>query len=334
MITATNNITKLSYRLYQDSDMQSVLELWEKYSGWGAITEEQFTKWCINTPYGKCLIIIAVDNVNKVVGQMTFVPSLVYIEGNEVKALRASAPILQENSRQKNIKDYDHPVFAMFRYGMQVAKKQEYSLVYVFPAFAWTSVFRLFPQFDLPYVQVSSFDCFSISLEDKDTYILERNSLIVDIHKGEFSNEYNELWDDAVGHFPICCSVVRKASWLKWKIQGHSVFEVRCTQKNILNGYIAINKKSGLIVDMLARTKEDSQKVINAVVQYLHYSNPDRIPEMWKEITGMYTPVFQSILQNTKHEMKNFRFGFACYPLNESINNSIQPSSWYMMPND
>jgi hypothetical protein len=200
---------------------------------------------------------------------------------------------------------------------------------------AWTSVLRLFPQFDLPYVQVSSFDCFSISLEDKDTYILERNSLTVNSHTGEFQQEYNELWDDAVRHFPICCSVVRKASWLQWKIQGHSVFEVRCAQNNILNGYIAINKKSGLIVDMLARTKEDLQKVINAVVQSLHYSKPDRIPEMWKEITGMYTPLLQSILQNTKYEMKNFRFGFACYPLDESIdNNLIQPSSWYMMPND
>src|SRR5688572_2842791 len=126
--------TGLSYRLYKESDMPSVLELWEKYSGWGAITQEQFTKWCINTPYGRCFIIIAVDKNNTVVGQMTFVPSIVYIEGNEVKALRASAPILREDSRQKNIKDYDHPVFAMFRYGMQVAKQQGYALIYVFPA--------------------------------------------------------------------------------------------------------------------------------------------------------------------------------------------------------
>jgi hypothetical protein len=44
--------------------------------------------------------------------------------------------------------------------------------------------------------------------------------------------------------------------------------------KNELLGYVAINKSSGLIVDMLARTKEDLQEVLQSVVHCLHDTKP------------------------------------------------------------
>src|SRR5437764_9393728 len=94
---------KLIYRIYEDKDMEAVLNLWEHYSGWGAITTEQFEKWHFHTPYGSCLIIVALNEHEKIIGQLVFSPSIVTINGKEVKAYRGSAPILNPECRQLSI---------------------------------------------------------------------------------------------------------------------------------------------------------------------------------------------------------------------------------------
>jgi hypothetical protein len=327
----------LSFRLYEEKYLDGVLQLWEKYSGWGAITKQDFEDWYLNTPYGPCIVILAVDEAEKVVGQLVLIPSRVYLQGREVKALRASSPVIADTIRQTNLRSGDHPFIGMTRYAIPVAQSKEYELVYFFPAHGWTALLRLFPHFNLPLVAIATYDCFSISLEDAANYKASsiNEILTVKVIEQGFTEEYNRLWEESVSSMPISCGVIRQEKWLAWKLGGYQVLEVRNHMSGELKGYMAIKKESGLLVDMLARTKDDLVQVMEAVIASVHYLNPHRGSLECKEIQGMYTPLLQSVLQSMEVEKKDYTFAFGCFALDNSIHlDSIQPDAWYMMPND
>ncbi|HZH66614.1 MAG TPA: GNAT family N-acetyltransferase [Flavisolibacter sp.] len=325
--------TELTYRLYEEKDLPHVLRLWEESSGWGAITEEQFHQWYLNTPYGPCIVIVASDEDDNVVGQLVFTPSHVQVTNKVLKAVRAAAPILHESFKGGKITQYEHPVFAMFRKGMEIAKQQGFSIIYLFPALGWTTVLKLFPRYGLPDMQPASYSCFSFSLQDPSTFYPKQDDRYVELLTIPFSSEYDQLWKEAASAFPIHCGVMRNASWLNWKLGGHTVFEIRDRPTKKLSGYIAVKKETGLIVDVLAKDSNNLIKNIQAVVHTLHYQNPDRISTPYTQLNGMYSSLFQSLFPNV--ETINFSFAFGCCSLNEAIGaEQVSPQNWYMMPND
>jgi hypothetical protein len=327
--------TELTYRLYEDTDFGAIMQLWEQYSGWGAISEEQFRRWYIDTPNGPCIVIVAIDETDCLVGQLVFTPAMVNIKAIEVKALRAGAPILHESLKRGKLLDYDHPTFAMVRKGMEVARERGFVLIYSLPAVGWTALLRAFPKMGLPAIEVVSYDCFGILLHTKPVVSRMPGNCLVKILDRDFTEEYNELWSEAVAQFPLQCCVVRSAAWLKWKLGQCIVFEVREKSQGKLKGYVALKQNSGLLVDMLARNSTELKEVLSSVTWALNRLNPDCIEVPFNKITGMYTPVVQAILSEQEIEFENFSFAFGCYPLKEEITHEqIDPANWYIMPND
>lgn len=323
----------LSYRVYEHSDLDAVLQLWEQHSGWGGISEQQFKNWYLETPEGPSMIIIAVNEAHQVVGQTVFIPSKIYADGQVIKAFRISAPILDNTIRQKDLKSTPaHPAFAMFRFGVKIAQEKGYKLVYFFPAFGWTGVLRL-----LKNITQTTYDCFAISLNNPAMLYpaFQQKLTVKEVSRNKFNEEYDQLWKEAIVEFPVDCSVVRDAASLSWKLAEHLVFEVRQAETNQLKGYVALKKKTGLIMDMLARTQEDLEEMFAAFIWSVHHSNPEKIPVEWNEIKGMYTPVLKSVLQNIVFEIQNFTFAFGFSSLESTINqNFIKPDNWYLMPAD
>jgi len=323
---------KLTYRIYEDKDLDGVLDLWEQYSGWGAITREQFETWHFKTPLGSCLIIVAVNEFEKIIGQIVFSPSIISINGKEERGYRASAPIVNPEYRQLSINHIDHPVIGMIKFGTVVGRERGFKLVYTFPAQGWVTLLKAFPKYGLPTTHIALYDCFSLSLNGKE---YQPSNCKINTSQKLFSQEYDALWNEASIQLPIACAVKRSATWLKWKISDYLVFEARCTHFNKLIGYIAIDKKSGLIIDMLARTKEDLNGVIKSTIYYLHISNPSRYPLQLNKLKGMLTPYIKAVLQDILFENEPFTFAFGCYPLQDSISlQEIHPLQWYMMPKD
>ena len=66
-------VAQITYRIFDKKDLPGILSLWENFSGWGGITSEQFTQWYINTPLGSCLIVVATDETDTVLGQIVLV---------------------------------------------------------------------------------------------------------------------------------------------------------------------------------------------------------------------------------------------------------------------
>src|SRR4028119_1733778 len=104
----------LTYRLYQEDDLPGLLRLWEEETNWGTLTPEMWHQWYGDTPLGSCLVMVAVDENEKIAGQEVFIPSRVMVGDQEVRALHLSAPILRKDVRRRSIRRLDHPFVALY----------------------------------------------------------------------------------------------------------------------------------------------------------------------------------------------------------------------------
>ncbi len=329
-----NNLT---FRLFQPDDIAGVLQLWEESSGWGSISEEQFCEWYVETPYGEALLVVALDEANCVVGQEVFIPSKVYVDGTEKKALRISAPILAKEFRGE-INDGPQTIIEMYRVGIKAAIEKGYSIIYFFPVVSYLPFFRRFSSLlGLKANQfiATTFDCYALSTLSRLAENLAVEEAVEVSIATEFNEEYDRLWQDAKNEFPINCAVVRSSGWLKWKLGSHCVFEVRRKEDKELIGYAAIKKKTGLLVDALARTPKDLETVVRTAIETLLESNDLKNHAKIEEIKIMKTDVLASIIEKLGFIRNEFQFGFYCYSLDDTIAmQSLEPSRWYLMPND
>jgi hypothetical protein len=321
----------LTFRLYQKQDIAGILRLWEDESGWGGVTEKQFDDWHINTPCGDCLIVVALDGENRIVGQEVFTPSKICIDGKEKKGLRISAPVLAKEFRGR-MSSAAHPVVGMYRIGAETALEKGFNLIYSFPSIGWLPVVKLlFPLIgiDMQTVVQSKIECHALSLKTYSGEASGHDKYNVDSVRS-FNDEYNALWRSTVKKFPLGNAVVRDSNWLKWKLGGHLVLEVRTAKKLI--GYAAVKRETGLITDALARTPEDFEIVISKAVKRLHELK-DTLPI--DEIKLMRTPITSTVIDKLGFQKINYKLGFWCYSPDNSISfENLQPSRWHMMPND
>lgn len=316
----------LTYRLFEKNDLDGVLRLWKEESGWGEITEQQFYEWYVNTPFGDCLTVVAIDENERIIGQAVFMPSKFYLAGEEKKALRLLAPIISKEFRD-NIKSPWHPFYGMYKFGLGSATEQGYSVFYTFPIHSWLAVMRFFPRAGLHPVEMSEFDCYALRINETEH---SRDQKISISPVNEFNHEFDGLWDSAVANFPIKCGIVRNAQWLVWKLSGRHTFEAR-NAKNELLGYISIDKKTSLIVDALAKTPKDLEDILGALIGFLKQNDEFGI----EEIKLMKTDFLQNIVDKFGFSSVDFKFAFGCYAVDRNIpTEALTPDKWFMMPND
>lgn len=322
---------KLTYRLFEKDDIVGVLRLWEEESGWGAITEEQFDRW-IYTPFGECLIAVAVDESGTIVGQQVFMPSNFYLDGTEIKACRVIAPILSKDIRD-NIRKKNHPFYEMHHTCLRAAISQRFSLIYGFPMHSWLTVLHLFPKVGLPKMETAEYECWSLPKTSFKNF-----SIIFDDLEAspttEISADFDGLWNEAKRKFPIKCGMVRNAERLRWKLGKHLVFSTR-TSAGKLIGYVAINKKTGLIVDMLAQTPSDLEVIFTSTLKAFDRFERDNGAFSFGGIGLMKTETFSPLIEDFNFEKTDFKFAFGCYSIDSAIKTeSILPPNWYKMPDD
>lgn len=321
----------LIFRLFQPGDMKGILQLWGEESGWGEITEEQFERWTY-TPFGECLISVAVDKYGTILGQQVFMPAKLYLSGGEVKACRVLAPILSKKIRE-NIRQKTHPFYEMHRVCLEAAKSNGWSVVYTYPVHAWITVMKLFPKAGLPKMEIAEYECWSLPKE-KISMRATTDSGFEAYFTNEVTEESNELWESAKLNFPIVCGIARDSERLRWKLAIHLVFAVR-DGDNKLAGYVAINKKTGLVVDMLASSPGKLQAVFAAALKAFARYETETGEFAFKGIGMMKTELVAQLIEVFGFEKTDFKFAFGCYSADPSIaTESILPGNWYNMPDD
>ncbi|MEJ7577423.1 MAG: hypothetical protein WKF74_10515 [Pyrinomonadaceae bacterium] len=328
----------LTYRLFEERDLPSLLRLWEE-AGWGTLTEEQWREWYVETPHGACLITVAVDGRDEVVAQEMFTPSVVCVGEKEVRALRFSAPILRQELQGESLRSGDHPMINLYKTAAEAAAQQGFSVVYSLPERGWLSIFRLAPRFGVPPFTESDYACVSLPIEAKqggvDNSIRALADGVAARPVAEFGKEYDELWLAAKKSFPIHCGVVRQRDWLRFRNGGRIAVEVRDSLDNSLVGYTATAKKNGVLADILARHPRDLERVLAATLVWFGEERGRSVPEAMTHLKVMRTPVLALVLENFNGETLDYKFAFTCNTFDPSLPlEAIAPERWHVMPGD
>ncbi len=323
----------MTFREYTREDLPGLFKLWETDADWGSLDEATWNEWFVDTPHGSCLVVIAVDDEGEVVGQQSFRPTRVVVGENEVDAIQISAPILKGGLRLRSLNVLNHPMVGMLRAAFDLARQKGYALVYGLPQRAFLRVFRIGKLVGLPHASMTSYPCVAIRCDA--TAHGPASGLSVRPSK-EFSDEFRGLWESARRSFPIECGIVRGPDWLRYRHgDATTVLVVREAGTDELVGYASVRNSDGLLFDFLARDRERIPGVLAATLEWMRSPSNGAPPIEGGKLKAMKTPVLEAALDALGFEPEDFEFGFACYPLGESLSrDDLDTSRWYVMPGD
>jgi hypothetical protein len=325
----------LSYRLSEANDLPGLLALWEA-AGWGSLTPELWRSWFVDGPHGAYLVAVALDACGEVVAQEMFAPSRVVVDGREVRALRFSAPIMREDRRGTSLRQEVHPLVRLYKLAADAAADRGYSLVYSLPDSAWMPIFRIAPRFGVPAFAESSYACVALPLDpNSESGAAELAAGYSAALVSDFGEEYDELWAVARRDLPIACGVVRDREWVRFRNTGRIAIEVRDGGDGSLVGYSATKTQTGLLADVLARTREELRVVVAVTARWLGSERGRALAPSLTHLKAMRTPFLAEALDALGFAPDDYSFSFACNTFDEDLPlRAIAAERWYVTPGD
>lgn len=321
-----------TYRTFEERDLPGVLQLWEEHSGWGGLDAERWRSWYMDTPYGSSLIVVVEGPDGQIAGQTVLMPGLLWVGGREVRVARISAPILSPSIRRLSIRHPSHPAVNIHAVALHAAAEQGFALAYAVPDPAWLAFFRWGWRFEDPVLRFADIEhpCVERPLTSRALGSTPAEGREI-IPATEFGAEYDDLWDGARTGLPVGCGLVRCADRLRYKNGGHLTLELRA-RGGALVGYSAIHRRSGLLVDVLARTPGDLREVLTATGDWLAAHSAEH---GFAALKAMATPALGPTLDALGFAPVDHTFAFVCNPLDPSLpREAVAPERWYLTPGD
>ena len=322
--------TDLTFRLYRDSDLSGVLSLWTNHSGWGELSAEQWNGWRL-TPYGPCLVPIALDSADQIVAMSVLTPCRIWTRDRELRALRLSSPILSSEWRTASLRSPSHPIWQLLLTALETALADDCDLLYGLPAHAWLAGFRLVSRFGLPSVVVNEFPCvaFPVRHAPVDSRGTEDAGLAVR-WIDRFTDEHEAIWRSVCQRAPFTASVAREPQWLQWENGRHFILEFRDPVGEQATGYVAVRKGDGLVMDLFVRDFERTSDYLTATARALvEHTEASELGS----IKIMKTPYLGRFLRSDDSTPVDFKFAHVYRVLNDTVGEHLLSSdSWYVTP--
>ena len=317
----------LNYRLFRPADLPALSRLWAEDAGWGDLSPDKWRQWFVDTPHGPCPIVVAETVRGELVGQLVFTPAVVQAGGQEVRALRMSAPILRKDHRTGVMFGMQHPAVMLWLTGAIAAAARGYRVIYNWSEKSWVPFFRTLTRFG-----VAEFGCLAALPGPNPAYAAAAGPLTAR-PVGEFGPEHEAVWESARERFPIPCGVKRTPAWLGYRNGGHLAVEVR-EPAGRLAGYVCVNAKTGLVSGVVARGRAELSPVLAAALLFL----ADRKGELGAEFDAlkvMGTSYLAPAVRELGFAPHDFRYGFITDVLDPDLDpGTFAPEAWYAMPSD
>ena len=325
---------RLAYRLVQEDDLPGVQRLWKEEAGWGSLAEEMWRRYVDDAPMGGISGTVATDaETGRIVGQFIFVPSLISVDGREVRAFRPGAPILAKSYRFRSANPFSHPVVAMYRHAVKALRARGDGLIYMVPDPRWVRLFKMFP-----FLQTGSFPLWRLELPLASPLSLEEG----------FTASSLAAWDERVDRLWAAarrlhgCMVVRDSRTLPWKL-GEAQHEVIAVERGgELVGLTASrqrkNEEQWLVCELLAANHGDALRATLAAavnvgheraLESLSSSKPIR------KVTLLVTPSMEPVVRSLGFVRDDYDFPLVIHVLDESLRaGDVSPERWYVTAND
>jgi hypothetical protein len=310
---------QLTYRAYGESDIPGLLRLWEKNTEWGPLTPEQWHQWYVDTPHGRCVIAVGVDQSEEVRAQGVSTPTLLWFGEHELKACRVSAPIVDKHLRTAS---RIHPVSCLYDTGKERAIAGGYSLMYGYPNSSLGPFLRRY----IPSLRIERLGCVAAPVSSWLGSDIARATVAP---TAQFGEEYQALWQECKRDLPLAIAVIRSPAWLQYRFGRKLALEVRGATETLL-GYTIFDQNTGLLLDCLARTREDLTAVLKAALAWLARNRGEL-----GEVKAMHTPFMAPILASLGFVAHEFQFLFGREVLDPNLSlASFDLNQWHFMPGD
>ena len=311
-------IDNLIYKEADQEHFKGVISLWKENTEWGEITEEQLKGW-LNAPYSQALLLVIVDNNDKVLGQCIVSPTVFNTPRGDVKAARISAPIVSNDLRGSNLLDPDHPINKLFRFAFEQSIKHNIDLVYMYPFASWVRVLQIAHHYGFPHFSIRKFKLYKTSVleNDIDTSFKVKQCRTV-------TDEHEKIWkkyQDKNKEFAID----RSKNWLEYKGGDFLKFEI--FEKEELIGFVIYDQRKNLIYDLIAVSKEKHEQIGLAVTNYLLNNRLTKNDV----IKFLGTDTLLSAMRGTIFQPLDFEHVFAAASLGSAYSfDDLEQKSWYL----
>jgi hypothetical protein len=327
---------KIRYQCYQ-SYVPGLERLWEEETDWGTLTED-LKQWFFETPGDKPYIVAAHDeDSGDIVGQFLFLPSLVCVNGCEVRAIRPFGTIVSTALRGavRSPNPLHQPAAAMYLHAVKELQARHYRLVHMLPNPAWARFFRM-----LPFLHSASFPLWSLRLPlAADAPALALGDGFTNAPPPSWDDgRVNRLWQTWSGFH--ACSLVRDARILPWKIKLSGYHLTAVERNGELVGLAASRQKGEgqyLICDLLAADMGDALRAtLAAVVNRGHMESmvvPSNKPI--RKVALLVTPRMEPVVRDLGFERDAYNFSLTIHILDPTLSKEeVDPKHWYVSAND
>ena len=325
---------KLSYRLVEKEDLPRLQTLWQEDSGWGPLAEAMWQHYVVDAPMGGASGTVAIDvETDRIVGEFMFMPTLVSVNGRQVRAFRPGAPILAKSCRFRSANPFSHPVVAMYRYAVKALRERGDGLIYMVPDPRWVRLFKMFP-----FLKTGSFPLWRMDLP-----------LQTPLSLGEgFTSTPLQTWDDRVDGLwekarqQHRCMVVRDSRTLPWKL-GVAQYEVLAVERyGELVGLTASRQRKDeeqwLVCELLAADNGDCLRATLASVANLAHSKVAESQSKatpLRKVTVLVNSSMEPVVRSLGFVRDDYDFPFVVHVLDESLPaDDVKPDSWFVTAND
>jgi hypothetical protein len=333
---------QLTYRLFRDSDLPGLLQLWEKNTKWGTLTPELWRQWYMETPDGPSLVAVALDENDDIAGQLIFTPSRVVVVEREVRALRLSAPILRKDLSGTSLHIMDHPLLGLYKVGEEAAIAGGYGLWYALPRYGWLPYFQWLSHFVVrkshfaaQELAIAEYRCVESPVGQASPTVTTEAGFLTARPAMDFGMQYEMLWQCARDSFPITCGVVRSSSWLRYNNIRLLTLEVCDARDGTLVGYTVTRTRPPLLCDILALNPARLAPVLAATLDWFATRQGAAATDSVDRLDVMETPTLRPALHALGFTPVNYKFAFVCAMLDPSLPvAAIAPERWYIAPGD
>lgn len=320
----------LTCRIAEPRDLPGVEQLWREETPWGALGDDR-RSWFRQNPCEGSMAVIAVDENERVIGEMIFIAQAVMISGKQYRSVRPLASIVNRSVRGSLMaKPLEHPMMLMYRYGIDVARDRGDAVVYMLPNPKWMPFFRYFPQ-----ARHCKFRLWSLPLPLAEPFSLPDGYTAGPLQA--WDERVDALWERTARLHG--CLAVRDARTLSWKTNQQFYALTAVEHRGELVGLVASLHKDvqWLICDLLSADDGEAMRAtLMAVCNFAHdkFQHPDP-GRPFRKAAIMVTPKLQAAVESLGFQPDAYNFVFVARSLRPDIMpDEVDPQRWYASAND